>query len=136
MGSMTIVFSLDKVADANEGFIKKYCRDFMSSFGVCIGFAWERAFDATIGSLVKAKAAIYGPGGTAVLRVIVSFAVLVLVVPAWRFYILPEVVAIGIAEEVEEEEEEKEKEKKESRHGQEGKEVELVSYGDINSGPQ
>lgn len=118
--SMVLIFLLDKVADNSSTANAKFLRNFIAAFGVLIGFAWERAFDATLGDVVKENGLQYGPGATAVLRIVAAVAAVGLVLPAWRLFILPEVVAIEIQEEKEEnEEEEKEEESKEARAGHE-----------------
>eukprot|EP00930_Biecheleria_cincta_P064361 TRINITY_DN49936_c0_g1_i1.p1 TRINITY_DN49936_c0_g1~~TRINITY_DN49936_c0_g1_i1.p1 ORF type:complete len:569 (+),score=102.90 TRINITY_DN49936_c0_g1_i1:39-1709(+) len=118
--SMVLIFLLDKAADVSSPSNAKFFRHFIAAFGVLIGFAWERAFDATLGDLVKENGLQYGPGATAVLRIVAALAAIGLVLPAWRNFILPEVVAIQIQEEKEEEEEgEKEEENKAARTGHE-----------------
>lgn len=116
-----VVFLLDRQADAVEAKMvaspsknqqqideyrerqKKAIRGTVLAIGVLIGFGWERCFDAAVDSTAEQDAKIVPPTLT---KVGLALVLASIVLPAWRWYILPVVKELGGFEEEEEEEEE------------------------------
>jgi len=89
-----MIFVLDKLADADftDDAIDKSIRELIKALGILIGFAWEKSFDASVES-VSDEAAHYCP--EPVTKLIMSLIICVTVIPAWRWYILPELQRLG-----------------------------------------
>jgi len=72
--------STDESADRAIG-------EVINAIGVCVGFAWEQAFDAgvnTIGSLTEHLGQYYPIWA----RLFVAAAVAMVMIPAWRLYLI------------------------------------------------
>jgi len=59
------------------------------AFGILVGFAWEQTFDTAVASLASRTSA---PGE---MKLVLAFFCVILIVPAWRYYMLPMVVQKG-----------------------------------------
>ncbi|CAE8632098.1 unnamed protein product, partial [Polarella glacialis] len=103
--SFAIIFILDKLADAGHGGAKANdaIRSTVVALGILIGFSWEKCFDTAVDNTAESGLIVFPPAITKLLLAIVLAAI---VVPAWRWYILPVVKELGGFEEEEEEEEE------------------------------
>eukprot|EP00435_Cladocopium_sp_Y103_P075290 s14_g56.t1 len=78
---------------------------FTQAIGVLIGFAWERCFDVAVDETAEREAS-EGILPPSLVKVVLALMLATLVVPAWRWYILPVVRELGGFEEGEEEDEE------------------------------
>jgi len=91
---------LDKVADAGgqpdaSNFARKGAegvRDIMTAFSLLVGFAWEQCFDQSVDSLA---AVAKPPLNQHSAKLFLSVFCASLLVPAWKAYILPFIVAKG-----------------------------------------
>lgn len=109
-----MIFVLDKLADADftDDAIDKSIRELIKALGILIGFAWEKSFDAAVVSVAEEASHSLAPSVT---KLIMSVVICITVIPAWRWYILPQLQDLGCfdEEEPEGEGEEKEGEEKE-----------------------
>lgn len=123
--SFTVMYFLDKEADkvddALEGLAEEVgqtadakkmksrkkvaMRATVLAIGVLIGFAWERCFDVAVDETAEREAS-EGILPPSLVKVVLALMLATLVVPAWRWYILPVVRELGGFEEGEEEDEE------------------------------
>ena len=55
----------------------------MVGLGILIGFTWEQAFERSVSTIVQV-AAVPGP----LLKLVMAFGLVLLVLPAWRIWIL------------------------------------------------
>jgi len=95
---MGAILPLDKLADADwtDEHVDTAIRSIMSAMGLLIGFGWEQCFDAAVDALARESA-----GGA--IKVInqhtTKLALTVfcagLLVPAWKWYMLPFIVGKG-----------------------------------------
>jgi len=89
--SFSCIRLLDKAADADwsgpkvDNFIVKI----IGAFGILVGFAWEQCFDSAVASLASRTA------NPIMMKLVLAIFCVVLVVPAWRWYMLPMVVQKG-----------------------------------------
>jgi len=112
-----MIFVLDKLADADftDDAIDKSIRELIKALGILIGFAWEKSFDAAVVSVAEEASHSLAPSVT---KLVMSVVICFTVIPAWRWYILPQLQALGCFDEEDEEaaeeegEEDKDKEKK------------------------
>lgn len=104
-----MIFVLDKLADADftDDAIDKSIRELIKALGILIGFAWEKSFDAAVVSVAEEASHSLAPSVT---KLIMSVVICITVIPAWRWYILPQLQELGCFEEEEEEEEGEDKE--------------------------
>lgn len=104
MLAIGLIFVLDKLADADwtDDEVDATLRSFMDSFGILIGFAWERSFDVAVGGIAEQNTKRLPAPLTKLLLAIVLAGI---VVPAWKFYILKQALAVAKKERAEEEEE-------------------------------
>jgi hypothetical protein len=102
-----MIFVLDKLADADftDSSIDKSIRELIKALGILIGFAWEKSFDASVESVAD-EAEREMP--QSVTKLVMSVIICVTVIPAWRWYILPELQLLGCFDEEDEEAEEEE----------------------------
>jgi len=100
-----MIFVLDKLADAEftDDAIDKSIRELIKALGILIGFAWEKSFDASVESVADEAENQFPKSVT---KLIMSMIICITVIPAWRWYILPELQALGCFKEEKEEEEE------------------------------
>jgi len=98
-----MIFVLDKLADADwtDEAIDKSIRELIKALGILIGFAWEKSFDAAVVSVAEEAAQSVAPSVT---KLIMSMVICITVIPAWRWYILPQLQDLGVFDEEEEEE--------------------------------
>lgn len=100
------IFGIDKVADMHfeDTELDQALRLIISALGMLVGFSWERCFDAALGGLSTrgqgdgyegANAAMsrhhlgLGSVPPAVCNLLMAVGLAVLVLPAWKWYILP-----------------------------------------------
>jgi len=62
------------------------------ALGVLIGFAWERSFDTAVDDTAEKESRSLPPS---FIKVVLAMLLATVVLPAWRWYILPEVVRLG-----------------------------------------
>jgi len=102
-----MIFGLDKLADADwtDDDVDETLRELIKALGILIGFAWEKSFDAAVVNIAK-KVLIQESIPAPVTKLMLSILVCCTVIPAWLWYILPELQKLGVFNEGEEEEEE------------------------------
>jgi len=76
-------------------------RSTVMAIGVLIGFAWEKCFDVAVDETAEKEGSILPPS---FIKIILAAMLATLVLPAWRWYILPVVKQLGGFDEGEEEE--------------------------------
>eukprot|EP00931_Biecheleriopsis_adriatica_P106051 TRINITY_DN80562_c0_g1_i1.p1 TRINITY_DN80562_c0_g1~~TRINITY_DN80562_c0_g1_i1.p1 ORF type:complete len:572 (+),score=171.53 TRINITY_DN80562_c0_g1_i1:140-1717(+) len=76
-------------------------RSTVMALGVLIGFAWEKCFDVAVDATAEKEAKILPAAFT---KMVLAFLLATIVIPAWRWYILPVVQELGGFEEEGEEE--------------------------------
>merc|ERR1719272_2667250 len=93
-----MILPLDKVADADwtDEHADMAIRSIMSAMGLLIGFSWEQCFDASVGAIAATTAdssiKIVNPHTTKLALTIFCAGLLV---PAWKWYMLPFIIAKG-----------------------------------------
>jgi len=98
VAAFVLIFGIDKVADmhADDSELDEALRLIISALGMLVGFSWERCFDAAVGGLSQGHDA--GKHGAhahhrqlpaAVCNLILAVILAILVLPAWKWYILP-----------------------------------------------
>jgi hypothetical protein len=103
------VFMIDKVDDAldekmsargaasddagGQDLAKEVIRIIITSLGILVGFSWEHSFDGSVGA-VSSNAIKLGHWVPVVFKLVLGIAVCMLVLPAWRRYILAKVMLI------------------------------------------
>jgi len=97
-----MIFVLDKLADADftDEAIDKSIRELIKALGILIGFAWEKSFDAAVVSVAEEASHSIAPSVT---KLIMSLVICITVIPAWRWYILPQLQELGCFAEEDEE---------------------------------
>ena len=60
----------------------------MGGLGILIGFAWEQAFEKSLGTVVLAEEEQQPALPEPVLKGLMAFLIVLLVLPAWRIWIL------------------------------------------------
>lgn len=102
--AFALIFVLDVIADsdATSAEIDKAVRGVIKSIAVLIGFSWEKAFDFAVEGLTKEVTIIEH----SITKLILASLLAAVVVPAWRWYILPTILEYEEAEEMERKEEE------------------------------
>jgi len=83
-----MIFVLDKVIDLElmgQGHEAKV-EIIILAFGVLIGFAWEQSFDAAVDVVAEGLEGRFPVAGS---KLGMSIILVIIVFPAWRFYILP-----------------------------------------------
>ncbi|CAE7921576.1 unnamed protein product, partial [Symbiodinium sp. KB8] len=88
-GSFVLVYFLDWLQDldSTDESADRAIGEVINAIGVCVGFAWEQAFDAgvnTIGSLTEHLGQYYPIWA----RLFVAAAVAMVMIPAWRLYLI------------------------------------------------
>merc|ERR1719329_1724228 len=95
--SFSLIRALDKIEDAhkdgeNQSLVKKVdegIEQIIKALGILVGFAWEQCFDASVSAISSRL-----PMPTEVKLVFAAF-VFVVLVPAWKWWILPMDVCWG-----------------------------------------
>mmetsp|Transcript_30040 Transcript_30040/g.48452 ORF Transcript_30040/g.48452 Transcript_30040/m.48452 type:complete len:499 (+) Transcript_30040:2-1498(+) len=87
--AFVLIFGLDKVADSNFDDVEVHhaLRGMIAGLGLLVGFSWERCFDASLDGLAKHRD--FGTLSPEVSRVVLAIALALLVLPAWKWFILP-----------------------------------------------
>ncbi|CAE6971749.1 scn4aa [Symbiodinium natans] len=62
------------------------------ALGVLIGFAWEKSFDTAVDDTAEKESKFMPPS---FVKMVLAMLLATVVLPAWRWYILPEVVRLG-----------------------------------------
>lgn len=86
--AFVLIFVLDKVADMHFKDIEvdKALRGMIAGLGMLVGFSWERCFHASVGGLANHHSfTVSAPLG----RFLVASFLAIMVLPAWKWYILP-----------------------------------------------
>ena len=85
-----LIFVLDKLADADftGSDADAFIYTFMGGLGILIGFAWEQAFERSLETVVEAMEEGSHAYPEPVLKAALAFFVVILVLPAWRIWIL------------------------------------------------
>jgi len=84
-----VIFGLDKVADQHfdDEEVHRALRGMIAGLGLLVGFSWERCFDASLEGLAEHRH--FGKVPPAINRIALAFGLAVMVLPAWKWYILP-----------------------------------------------
>ncbi|CAK9071443.1 unnamed protein product [Durusdinium trenchii] len=86
-----LIFGLDKVADnADDIEVDGAIRTVISALGMLVGISWERCFDAAVGGVTTS--AMRTPGRhlpVPVMNLLLAVVLALMVLPAWKWYILP-----------------------------------------------
>eukprot|EP00405_Crypthecodinium_cohnii_P014542 CAMPEP_0206444642 /NCGR_PEP_ID=MMETSP0324_2-20121206/15028_1 /ASSEMBLY_ACC=CAM_ASM_000836 /TAXON_ID=2866 /ORGANISM="Crypthecodinium cohnii, Strain Seligo" /LENGTH=548 /DNA_ID=CAMNT_0053912693 /DNA_START=189 /DNA_END=1835 /DNA_ORIENTATION=+ len=103
--AMSLIFVVDKIADLESTgeSVDNALRAVVQALGILIGFGWEKSFDTAVAEVSEWTRVI----PESVTKLVLALLIVLLVVPAWRLYILPTIV---LYEKMEEEEEREEKE--------------------------
>ena len=90
--ALLLIFVLDKLADMDftDDEVDTSLRALIQSLGILIGFSWERSFDEAVGGLAEDRVLGLAPP---VLTLLLAVVLASMVMPAWKWYILPVVVA-------------------------------------------
>jgi len=89
--SFSVIFLLDKIADmdATGEAADKAIRTMVEALGILVGFSWEQSFDVAtdyaVGGLMTPS--LHWP--EAISKLLLSALLCMIVVPAWRWFILP-----------------------------------------------
>mmetsp|Transcript_7904 Transcript_7904/g.17219 ORF Transcript_7904/g.17219 Transcript_7904/m.17219 type:complete len:734 (-) Transcript_7904:136-2337(-) len=85
------IYVLDKLADADftDEVADEAIYQVIGAIGILIGFSWEQCFDAALSSLASATSNEHFT------KLLLAIFCVVMLVPAWRLYILPMVVQHG-----------------------------------------
>mmetsp|Transcript_88813 Transcript_88813/g.237657 ORF Transcript_88813/g.237657 Transcript_88813/m.237657 type:complete len:729 (+) Transcript_88813:90-2276(+) len=85
------IYILDKLADADftDEVADEAIYQVIGAIGILIGFSWEQCFDAALSSLASATSNEHFT------KLLLAIFCVVMLVPAWRLYILPMVVQHG-----------------------------------------
>eukprot|EP00440_Ansanella_granifera_P073922 gb/GFBE01080215.1/.p1 GENE.gb/GFBE01080215.1/~~gb/GFBE01080215.1/.p1 ORF type:complete len:557 (+),score=144.77 gb/GFBE01080215.1/:1-1671(+) len=110
--SFTLIFLLDIIQDSEPHATHKHVTRLVQALGILVGFGWEKAFDAAVADMTEQVDVLPPP----VTKMILAVVLVAIVVPAWRFFILPTILEFMKIEE-EEEEEEKEGAEKDAESG-------------------
>merc|ERR1712019_17592 len=107
--SISCIFIIDKLADlqCTNDEVDKMLRESVKSLAILIGFGWEKTFD--MGVIQITTFMTFRP--VCLSQLAMGLSLCALVIPAWRMYILPTIVAYD---------EEKEREKEGREFGLEG----------------
>eukprot|EP00747_Dinoflagellata_sp_TGD_P132200 gnl/TRDRNA2_/TRDRNA2_175058_c1_seq1.p1 gnl/TRDRNA2_/TRDRNA2_175058_c1~~gnl/TRDRNA2_/TRDRNA2_175058_c1_seq1.p1 ORF type:complete len:515 (+),score=77.50 gnl/TRDRNA2_/TRDRNA2_175058_c1_seq1:110-1654(+) len=91
--SFGLIRVLDRIADSDctGDEVDKGVRQVISAFGILVGFAWERCFDKAIEHL----ASVFSETARHLVVFLLAMSCAIIVVPAWRLYILPMVLKEG-----------------------------------------
>lgn len=81
------IFIVDFIADRMES-SQKALRTLMTSLGLLLGLAWEAAFDQSVEG-IEEKFAPHDKTRKICLKLAMTFGLCIVVLPAWRNYILP-----------------------------------------------
>lgn len=87
----SFIFVLDKLADAEwtSERVDDCIRAVISAIGILVGFSWEQTFDASVAALASQT------DSPTIMKLVLAIACAVIVVPAWKNYMLPVIVHKG-----------------------------------------
>jgi len=87
--AFSLIFVLDKVADMHfdDKELFRALRGMISGLGLLVGFSWERCFDASVEGLASHH--YMGNLPPALNRMALAVVLAIMVLPAWKWYILP-----------------------------------------------
>jgi len=85
--ALALIFALDYLADleATDEAVDKALRTGVQALAILIGFSWEKAFDDAVVSITAAVTVV----PRSLMRLVLAVVLAGVVIPAWRFYILP-----------------------------------------------
>jgi hypothetical protein len=96
---MGAIIPLDALADADwtDEHMDMAIRSIMSAMGLLIGFGWEQCFDASVDALARKSDAVSDIAivNTHTVKLALTIFCAGLLVPAWKWYMLPFIVAKG-----------------------------------------
>jgi hypothetical protein len=96
LGVFSMMIPLDLLADADwtDERVDEGIRATMETFAILVGFAWEQCFDTSVDALAEATAGwrYIGPHSA---KLILSIFCAGLLVPAWKWYMLPYILKKG-----------------------------------------
>lgn len=98
LSCMLGIIPLDKLADADwtDEHADTAIRSIMSAMGLLIGFGWEQCFDASVDALAqKADDCEFALVNPHTAKLALTLFCSGLLIPAWKWYILPFIVAKG-----------------------------------------
>ena len=97
--AILLIFVLDKLADADftDDDADAAIYTFMGGLGILIGFAWEQAFEKSLGTVVQAEEEQQPALPEPVLKGLMAFLIVLLVLPAWRIWILRNTLKLSMA---------------------------------------
>jgi len=113
--SFFAIFVLDKIADSDRtpAAADKCIEEAVFSLAFLIGFGWEKTFDMAVEQIAEYLEEEEKLKPDCITKLVLGMLLALLVIPAWRLYILPNIIAYEEAEEAEKEtEKETEKEYK------------------------
>jgi hypothetical protein len=95
--SFALIFALDKLADAEftDNDADAFIYTFMGGLGILIGFAWEQAFERSLETVVLSADEQEDVMPEPILKALLVFLIVILVLPAWRMYILKNALDAG-----------------------------------------
>lgn len=90
--SFSWILVLDKIADAEWTGEKadEIIIQIIAAIGILVGFAWEQCFDAAVDALASVS-----PAGALATKCVLTTFCVVIIVPAWRWWMLPMVIENG-----------------------------------------
>lgn len=85
--AIALIFVLDWLADQDwtDENVDQSLRAFITAFGILIGFAWERSFDTAVTGVAGDGVLPFPPP---VAKLVMAVVLAMIVVPAWKWYIL------------------------------------------------
>lgn len=88
--AILLIISLDKLAESEctGKLVDDAIDTFQGGLGILIGFAWEQAFERSVSTVVEAFGSVPAP----FLKALMAFFLVLLVLPAWRIWIIRSVV--------------------------------------------
>eukprot|EP00670_Eutreptiella_braarudii_P017957 CAMPEP_0174351134 /NCGR_PEP_ID=MMETSP0811_2-20130205/8376_1 /TAXON_ID=73025 ORGANISM="Eutreptiella gymnastica-like, Strain CCMP1594" /NCGR_SAMPLE_ID=MMETSP0811_2 /ASSEMBLY_ACC=CAM_ASM_000667 /LENGTH=463 /DNA_ID=CAMNT_0015480041 /DNA_START=184 /DNA_END=1578 /DNA_ORIENTATION=+ len=89
--AFVLMFCLDKIHDSEKNSEEKKAAivSVILSFGIMVGFTWEQSFDAGIETIAEE----FSEREKHWLQLLITMILALIVLPAWKMYILPKVVA-------------------------------------------
>lgn len=88
--SFTVIYFLDKMNDVHLFGEGKQADDAIEqvimALGILVGFSWEQSFDVAVSTVSRSGDEEASP---AIIKLVLSFMLVAVVFPAWRWYILP-----------------------------------------------
>eukprot|EP00933_Yihiella_yeosuensis_P080700 TRINITY_DN94167_c0_g1_i1.p1 TRINITY_DN94167_c0_g1~~TRINITY_DN94167_c0_g1_i1.p1 ORF type:complete len:717 (-),score=128.34 TRINITY_DN94167_c0_g1_i1:157-2307(-) len=87
--AFAVISCLDRIADrAKAPGVRKAVQSVVNALGVLIGFSWEKCFDSAVDNTAEKESHILP---AALTKLVLAVVLAVIICPAWRWYILPQV---------------------------------------------